>query len=599
MTEHNDPHAPSPEFVAALKRELLRTNRAELMFEAPRRWNVRRFAIAAALTFGAVLTLAAGLVVGASTGFASVEVLDARKRESELASMATSRQLAALRLELAQANYNTVEREVAAGTASRAELRLAKQEVDSMQAYVARVDVDIAARRTTVPPPRPRLAILSDLPMRRALTALACAAVAAAPGSAQNSATPPQQGIPIVEVSPVIAASKATIGTVFGVREVSDGRVLVNDPTRKQVVLFDAALATATVVIDSVPGTAKSYPGNVGRLSRYLGDSSIFGSGAQPIVVLDGLGQIVRAIAPPQIPMDMGPPIPFMAPEFTDPKGRLYTRGATSITRVRSQPRVESTALVRADLDARTVDFVGKLRGGGAYNRQDPPINGRRVVTSVLQPVPTVDAWTVLSDGTLAIVRGEDYHVDWMLPDGTKDSTARLPFDWRKLSDADKQRMIDSARLVSDSMMLVRNKRVGSVDASGNVRPIGGFGGDAGAVGGGRSGGGGPPPNDDAAYQRMDFPPLSEIPDFYPPVHRDAAMADLAGNLWILPTTSAQSQRGELVYDVVNPKRGLFARVRMPIGRSIVGFGEDGVLYLQSGDRRTGFHIERVKVEIK
>ena len=93
--------------------------------------------------------------------------------------------------------------------------------------------------------------------------------------------------------------------------------------------------------------------------------------------------------------------------------------------------------------------------------------------------------------------------------------------------------------------------------------------------------------------------PLSEIPDFYPPVHRDAASGDLEGNLWILPTTSAQSRSGELVYDVVSPKRGLFARVRMPVGRSIVGFGRGGVLYLQSGDRKQGFRIERVKVEVK
>src|ERR1043165_2590340 len=196
----HDPHTPSPEFVAGLKRELLRANRAQSLFEPPRHWNVRRYAIAAAVVFGAVLTLSVGLIVGASTGFASVEVLDARKREADLASMATARQLASLRLELAQANYNTVEREVAAGTATKAELRLAKQEVDSMQAYVARVDVDIAARRTTQPPPRPKLAILSELPMRRALTAIACAAVAAAPGSAQPpAAAPKQQGIPILE----------------------------------------------------------------------------------------------------------------------------------------------------------------------------------------------------------------------------------------------------------------------------------------------------------------------------------------------------------------------------------------------------------------
>jgi hypothetical protein len=76
----------------------------------------------------------------------------------------------------------------------------------------------------------------------------------------------------------------------------------------------------------------------------------------------------------------------------------------------------------------------------------------------------------------------------------------------------------------------------------------------------------------------------------------NSAMADLDGNLWILPTSSAQSQHGELVYDVVNPKRGLFERVRLPIGRSIAGFGKGGVVYLQAGDLATGFTLERATV---
>jgi hypothetical protein len=75
-------------------------------------------------------------------------------------------------------------------------------------------------------------------------------------------------------------------------------------------------------------------------------------------------------------------------------------------------------------------------------------------------------------------------------------------------------------------------------------------------------------------------------------------MADLDGNLWILPTTSAQSKQGELVYDVVNPKKGLFQRVRMPLGRSIAGFGKGGVVYLQSGDRTNGFYLERARVDV-
>jgi hypothetical protein len=74
-------------------------------------------------------------------------------------------------------------------------------------------------------------------------------------------------------------------------------------------------------------------------------------------------------------------------------------------------------------------------------------------------------------------------------------------------------------------------------------------------------------------------------------------MPDLDGDLWVLTTTTAQSLHGELVYDVLNPTRGLFERVRMPVGRSVAGFGKGGVVYLQTGDRASGFYLERVKLE--
>ncbi len=60
----------------------------------------------------------------------------------------------------------------------------------------------------------------------------------------------------------------------------------------------------------------------------------------------------------------------------------------------------------------------------------------------------------------------------------------------------------------------------------------------------------------------------------------------------------ARSLRGELVYDVVNPTKGLFQRVRVPLDRSIAGFGKGGVVYLQSGDRTNGFYLERVKLNV-
>jgi hypothetical protein len=306
--------------------------------------------------------------------------------------------------------------------------------------------------------------------------------------------------------------------------------------------------------------------------------------------VIDRNGQVSRALALPTFDDGITPfARQFPGPRATDDKGRLLAEGGTA---VRNGMTADSTLVLRADLDTRQVEVVGARRAATSRNRSDPPENGNRVVTTIRQPVPTEDSWAVLSDGTVAFVRGQDYHVDWLLPDGSKSSTAKLPYDWKRLTDEDKQKLADSAKVVWDSMMVIRNRRA---NTPAPTRGDGSAG--DGSGGQGRSSGGAPAPGQMGSTQHMESVPLSEIPDFYPPIRQNSAMADRDGNLWILPNTSAQSQHGELVYDVVNPRQGLFMRVRMPLGRSIAGFGKGGVVFLQAGDLVNGFNLERAKLE--
>jgi hypothetical protein len=606
MTDFNDPHTPSPEFRASLKRELRRAYRAEMQFDAPR--NVARagrLGMVIGMAAGGVVTLTIGLVLGAATGYASAEGLNERQREAAAAAAnnsATRRQFAAMRLAMARTSYDEVRREVEAGRATRATLQAAKSEVDSMEANLARVEVDAGASGAPAPESPSGLSRLSA-PVRNALTALTCVGASAAAhttptwagaGRASAEGSLQQQGIPVVGVTPVVAKTTSTLGAVLGVHELSDGRVLVNDAGRRQIKIFDASLTTATVAQDSTSGASNSYGPRAANVVPYLGDSTLFTEiVSRDVLVLDRNGQVARALAPPmyQAP-DLPMAFPFPTPSAIDNKGRLIAESGFTV-----RPGgivADSTLIVRADLDTRQVDIVGTRHATKGRNRSDPPENGNRVVTSIVQPVPTEDSWSVLSDGTIAFVRGRDYHVDWILPDGTPSATDKLPFDWKRLTDEDKQHLIDSARVVMDSLTTIRNKR-NAVPASSRR---GGDGSSDPQSGRGRSSGGGAPPGQQGSIQRIEFVPLSEIPDYYPPIHQNASMADRDGNLWILPTTSAQSKQGELVYDVVNPKKGLFQRVRMPLGRSIAGFGKGGVVYLQSGDRTNGFYLERARVDV-
>lgn len=167
-------------------------------------------------------------------------------------------------------------------------------------------------------------------------------------------------------------------------------------------------------------------------------------------------------------------------------------------------------------------------------------------------------------------------------PDGRALSGAKLPFDWKRLTDADKQHLVDSARTAFNQSATATTKDNAPMATTAT-------GGDSARTNGSSAPLKAQPPT-------IEFVPLSEIGDYYPPIRSGAAKADADGNLWILPTTSAQSKAGELVYDVVDNRGAIKERVRVPAGRSIAGFGKGGVVYLMFRDAANEWHLERTTI---
>mgnify|MGYP001546967303 CR=1 FL=1 len=91
----------------------------------------------------------------------------------------------------------------------------------------------------------------------------------------------------------------------------------------------------------------------------------------------------------------------------------------------------------------------------------------------------------------------------------------------------------------------------------------------------------------------VEFVPLSEMPDYMPAFSAGAVRADADGNLWIRTSTVF---KGLHVYDVVNSGGQLIDRVQLPAGRTIAGFGKDGVVYLAVRDGATGVRLERARI---
>lgn len=445
-----------------------------------------------------------------------------------------------------------------------------------------------------------------------------------------STALAQQSNIPIVDLPTPAVRTAERLGAVLGLRQGVDGKVLVNDALRRQMLLFDTLLTTRAIVMDSVEGTSTSYGPAPVPLSAYVGDSSLFVDvKSRTVVVVDGHGRIARTIALPR-PQDLTALVG--ARSGVDAKGRVVVQGGRPEN---SREAVGSAALpmdvrdslpiLRIDLDARRVDTIAQLARPVMKLTSQRSSAGTVTAIYAVDPLQAVDDWTVLSNGSVAIVRGHDYHIDWIDPDGSMRTSAKTPFDWKRLSDADKQRLSDSLRVAQDSSL-----KAGYKNAEFSVQgpmpcgaPDGGRGrapDDGGGARSGRGGGGGgapPPASPGGCYQRLKSvlamvgpatwllppaPPLADvhranpISDYAPPIQMNATISDLDDNLWILPRVSTLSRRGELIYDVVNAKGELFERVRVPLGRAIAGFAKGGVVYLTFGDMKTGFYLERTQL---
>ncbi len=547
-----------------------------------RRSSLRSLAGVAVSMAAVVVALVLGMAWGTNTGYASARVEGQRERSDLAAStLGAASQLTVLRLDLARTRAE-LEREAKAGGQS-ASAKSAADQLRTIEAAVARIESDLA--RGDNPRPTSQTIPAGEIPMKRAL-AMTCSALSIA-----SSAVGGQNTVRIVELPAATAKTPMTLGSLLDVRDVGGGKIIVNDGSRHQMLLMDSSLKTISVPVDSAPGNANSYGPRPVPLVRYVGDSLLTSDmNARTMLVVSPSGQVVRAIAQPL--EDFPVALPSHGTGF-DSKGRMFFQGfrkpnfdavrAMSIEQ-RVHQKEDSVPILRADLDARRIDTMALVMPGGTTKLMGRATENGPIRFSTF-PIENVDNWALLSDGSLAIVRGQDYHIDWIDADGKKHSTTKLPFDWRRLTDEDKQKLIDSTReAASASMSKAFGAAAARPPADGPQQP-------------GARRFAPQDPNAQAQRAPVEYlaPDLKDLPDYYPPVRLNSVMPDLDGNLWILPTSSAQSKQGELVYDVVNVK-GDFHRVRMPVGKSIAGFGKGGVVFLQSGDRTNGFYLERTRV---
>lgn len=381
--------------------------------------------------------------------------------------------------------------------------------------------------------------------------------------------------------------SLASVASALALR---DGRVLVNDRVARRVLLYDSTLAHATVVADTTTATANAYGLRAGNLIWYRGDSALLiDQSSLSMFVISPRGTVVRVMAIPRAgdAQDM-----VGAGVGVDARGRLVYENSLGLQpgilmlgtgdlilkdqATRWVQRTDSAPLLRVDPPTRQTDTIAWVHIPKLD--RDLKLDDARHLMSIVNvpdPLPVVDHTIVLRDGTIAVVRARDYHVDWLRPDGTWNSTPRMAFDWQHLDDAYKQARIDS----TVKSWQAQYDRV--------------------VNGGGRAGRGG----SDLAPIIAAAPPLSSVSDYAMPIPAQVGSPTLAyrgpilgsdadGNLWIRTTKILD---GRPVYDIVNRRGEVVDRVQLPAFRTMAGFGP-GVIYMAVLDSTGAVHLERARI---
>lgn len=388
------------------------------------------------------------------------------------------------------------------------------------------------------------------------------------PAASQDSVrNAPRATVPIRSLARSVASDSTILMDASVVRHLPGGGVIVNDTRKKQLVVFDSTLGNPQVIADTSSSSPNPYGLRISGASLipYRGDSTLFMDyDSQAFLVIDEHGRFARVMAPVRagdlfyIGGGNSPSSAF------DPQGRLLyksvrrNQGISSMFGTQAPAGGESRTIVaqpdsapilRMDFDRRTVDTVTLIK---VATEKMVLIRTPNFATSLplVNPLPQTDEWTMLADGAIAIVRGQDYHVDILEPDGRMISGPRLPFDWKRITREEKQTIVDSLKRQEDE----RQAKLPPPPPTAPGMPV-------------------------MPRFRFDPVPAEDLPDFYPAVRQGQVRADPEGRIWILPATSKDAKAG-LLYDVVNREGQLVERVQLPQGRTLVGFGPGGMLYL-------------------
>ena len=402
----------------------------------------------------------------------------------------------------------------------------------------------------------------------------------------------PPANVPIRPLGAVVQTSTLTFQQIQHLRALSNGSILVNDPGKHQVILLDSALANPKVIVDSAGG-ANMYGMNPGALIPFAGDSTLFvDRSASAFLVIDPSGKVTRVMSMPpgNAPTYLTNPTAYGYPGYSQKLGIVYRLPMPRPALQRPQygePEItkkydDSALVLTMNMKRRTVDTLVKLATGSIVTIKMSANNTNSNTTTPIFPI--FDDWAVTNDGAVAVLRGREYRIDFYDSGGVKTPGPRLPYAWKQVDDDERTRLVDSINGQRKKQFddMIEDMRKRATDPEQKIGPGGEkiilvYGMPIRTYGGERM----PPPTPPQQVQP------TEMPDYLPAVERSTGgfRADADNRLWIRPKPLAGTPKnGGSVYDITDRTGSLIDRVQLPAGRTLVGFGPGGIVYVTTRD---------------
>lgn len=356
------------------------------------------------------------------------------------------------------------------------------------------------------------------------------------------------KGAPVTVSERSLGSVKERFNTPFtwigGIRELSDGRVVVTDERERRLVLLDPKSNSLSPI--SRTGQGPNEYRSVGSLVALPFDSTMMlDVENHRLLAIDPSGETVGVTS---LPASVGFGIEIKG---SDDQGRLFLEAnpMPDPEQVSEGGPPDSLPVLRWDRRSGRLDTVAylgqrKVESGGSSG----------FVMFMIQPLSSRDDWGVASGGWVGIVRLSPYRVEWRGPGQEYVQGATQSYQPIPVTDRDKAEWEEEQK----------NAPTYSVDIGGG-----------GAIGGP---GGGPAPAPGPAPEMPDL----KWPTEKPPFLERSLQISPDREAWVLRTRAAGDSIP--VYDVFDAKGVLTERISLPPASRVIGFGRKSVYLVRTDD---------------